>query len=293
MAMKTDSGTEISDARPREKKPSVPLVSRATNPNKRNTEKSKAILPEKEKRMRQLLHEQRKRLHAISERTRTREVAAKIRELRQMMLEQGVRCPENKATTLITAVEYSKILAGMESKKRHRNNLLQMEYQRLQAQLQQLPKPFGAGVTSTCCCGRTQVFDKQPLPVVLVNSRLRIQDCSTAFLSMLGIASKGWASNQLLTTLCLKEGPKSRPGTPHPLELCWSMLNVKQGAYYGQTPQSCFTILLREKNEHEVMLNMVGSDLMQLTFLKYPEQSFQFDRPFQNEVSAAIDRSLP
>ena len=28
-----------------------------------------------------------------------------------------------------------------------------------------------------------------------------------------------WASNQLLTTLCLKEGPKSRPGTPHPLEL--------------------------------------------------------------------------
>ena len=71
----------------------------------------------KEERMRQHLRAERKRLHAISERTRfviacppqsypksypvvlnrTREVAAKIRELRQMMLEHGVRvrslCP--------------------------------------------------------------------------------------------------------------------------------------------------------------------------------------------------------
>ena len=43
-----------------------------------------------------------------------------------------MQCPENKATTLITAVEYVKILAGMEAKKRHKNNMLRMEYQRLQ-----------------------------------------------------------------------------------------------------------------------------------------------------------------
>ena len=104
-----------------------------------------------------------------------------------------MQCPENKATTLITAVEYVKILAGMEAKKRHKNNMLRMEYQRLQgavwfngrsvcvvrvlhdmiidacmygpayasatlclaAQLQQLPKPFGAGVTENCGCGKT------------------------------------------------------------------------------------------------------------------------------------------
>lgn len=199
--------------------------------------------------------QRRKRRHALTERSRTRSLSAKIKQLGENLNASGIVCKMEKLPILTTAVDYVYTMQTTMSEKLQKQARLRAKIALLQEQIAAMKAPPAIEPGSLVY---SQVFPHKPFPTAVIDEQFKIVDCSDSFLSMVNI-SKSSALNQYLPGLLSVNCPE--------LQQLFSYCQKLLGGKIKKDTRPCLAALLQGSNYYAIVKELEGSCL-QLSFLK-------------------------
>lgn len=155
--------------------------------------------PSKVEISRALEKQRRKRRHALTERSRTRSLSAKIKELGEKLNAAGVTCKMEKLPILTMAVEYVYTMQASVNEKMQTQIQLNAKIAMMQEKIAAL-KALNA-IRSGSRVYR-QVHPQKPYPTVIIDGQYKIVDCSDNFLSMINVSKSQALDPGTLLTKC-------------------------------------------------------------------------------------------
>lgn len=200
--------------------------------------------------------QRRKRRHALTERSRTRALSAKISLLGENLNASGVTCKMEKLPILTTAVDYVYTMQAAIHAKQQKQKQLKATIALLRAQIAAVGVPVEMK-TGSQKYGR--LFPHKPFPVAAINAQFKIIDCSNNFLTMLRIPTKSRVLNQSLPGLLSGNCPE--------VEQLFSYCQKLLSGHIKNESRPCLAALV-QGSHYYAMVNQLDSSRLQLSILQ-------------------------
>jgi len=199
--------------------------------------------------------QRRKRRHALTERSRTRSLSAKIKLLGEKLNASGIICKMEKLPILTTAVDY---VYTMQARIRDKGR----KQAQLKAKLALLQERVAAAkvvpVIESGSLEYAQIYRHKPFPTAIIDTQYNILECNDRFLSMVN-NFKGQVLNHSLTA-ALSENP---PELEQLFSYCENILSGK----IQKESRPCLAALLQGSHYYAV-INQLDNSRLQLSFMQ-------------------------